>query len=102
MVRTAGSCVQFDSPASRLGGDGVQIESPDAAVRRLPRRGRLLIAPGCGLPTVLCDELGDAAGQFEDLEVYSGLLMRHVRFLDHVPRPFRLITTHVTSDTEQL
>lgn len=78
------------------------IESPDAAVRRLPRRGRVLIAPGCGLPTVLCDALGEAAGQFDELELYAGLIMRRVRFLDHVPRPFRLITTHVTGETEQL
>jgi len=80
----------------------VQIESPDAAVRRLPRRGRVLIAPGCGLPTVLCDALGEAAAHFDELELYAGLIMRRVRFLDHVPRPFRLITTHVTSETEQL
>ncbi len=80
----------------------MQIESPDAAIRRLPRRGRVLIAPGCGLPTVLCDALGEAAAHFDELELYAGLIMRHVRFLDHVPRPFRLITTHVTSETEQL
>jgi len=80
----------------------VQIASPERAVRRLPRRGRVLVAPGCGLPTALCDALGEAAGDFHDLELYTGLVMRHVDFLDHVPRPFRLVTTHVTSETEQL
>jgi len=80
----------------------VQILSPNDAVRRLPRRGRVLIAPGCGLPTVLCDALGEEQQHFDDLELYSGLIMTPVSFLHAVPHPFRLVTTHVTAVTEPL
>lgn len=80
----------------------VQILDPEAAVRRLPPRGRVLIAPGCGFPTALADALGDARDAFDDLEICTGLLMQPVRFLDAVPAPFRLLTTHVTAPTERL
>lgn len=80
----------------------MEILSANEAVRKLPARGRALIAPGCGLPTALCDALGEEREAFEDLELYSGLIMRPVGFLEAVPRPFRLVTTHVTAATEPL
>jgi 4-hydroxybutyrate CoA-transferase len=80
----------------------VQILDPESAVRKLPARGRALIAPGCGFPTALGDALGDARDAFEDLELCTALVMQPVRFLDAVPAPFRLLTTHVTAATEPL
>ncbi len=80
----------------------MRILSPQAVVRTLPPRGRLMIAPGCGMPTVLCDALGSQRDAFEDLEIYTGLVLRSVNFLEAVPKPFRLMTTHVTAATEAL
>lgn len=80
----------------------MEIGSADEAVRRLPRRGRVFVAPGCGTPLSLLDALGDAHDAFDDLEVCTGLLFRPARFLDYVPQPFRLLVTHPTSVTERL
>ncbi len=80
----------------------MEILSAEAAVRRLPPRGRLLIAPGCGMPLSLCDALGSERDAFADLEIYTGLVLKPVGFLDAVPHPFRLVTTHVTAATEAL
>ncbi len=80
----------------------MEVLSPEAVVRRLPARGRLMIAPGCGMPTSLCDALGSEREAFEDVEVYTGLVLKPVGFLEAVPAPFRLVTTHVTAATEPL
>ena len=80
----------------------MEIVSAEEAVRRLPARGRVFVAPGCGTPFSLLDALGDAREAFSDLEVCTGLLFRPARFLDGVPRPFRLTVTHPTAVTEPL
>jgi 4-hydroxybutyrate CoA-transferase len=80
----------------------MEIVSADEAVRRLPARGRVFVAPGCGTPLSLLDALGDARDAFSDLEVCTGLLFRPARFLEAVPRPFRLTVTHPTAVTEPL
>jgi 4-hydroxybutyrate CoA-transferase len=80
----------------------MQTVSLDQAVRSLPRRGRVLVAPGCGMPLTLCDALAEARDAFDELEVYTGLLLAPTPLLEHVPAPFRLVTTHVTGLTERL
>jgi 4-hydroxybutyrate CoA-transferase len=80
----------------------MQIVSAEEAVRRLPARGRVFVAPGCGTPYSLLDALGDARDAFDDLDICTGLLFRPARFLDAVPRPFRLTVTHPTAVTEPL
>lgn len=80
----------------------MQVVSAEEAVRSLPARGRVFVAPGCGTPLSLLDALGDAREAFEDLQVCTGLLFRPARFLAAVPRPFRLLVTHPTSVTEPL
>ena len=81
---------------------GMEILSVEDAVARLPRRGRLLLAPGCGQPLTLCDALAAAHDQFEDLEIYTGLMLAPTPLLEHTPQPFRLTTIHVTAQTEKL
>lgn len=80
----------------------MRIVTAEEAVCRLPTRGRVFVAPGCGTPLSLLDALGDARDAFDDLQICTGLLFRPARFLDAVPRPFRLLVTHPTSVTEPL
>jgi len=80
----------------------MEIVSAAEAIRRLPRRGRVLLAPGCGMPLSLGDTMGSQHDAFDDLEIYTGLVLAPSTFLDFVPSPFRLITTHVAAATEPL
>ena len=61
-----------------------------------------MLAPGCGLPLTLSDALAAAHAEFEEIEICTGLVLAHTPLLEHVPRPFRLLTTHVTAHTERL
>jgi 4-hydroxybutyrate CoA-transferase len=80
----------------------MDIVSAEAAVRRLPRSGRILVTPVCGMPLSLFNALYDARDAFDDLEIHTGLMFKAVRALEAVPKPFRLVTSHVTGPVEAL
>ena len=76
--------------------------SASEATAALPSSGRAFVAPGCGLPTVLCDALGAVADRFRGLLVYAGLIFEPVRFLEADPDCLRLVSLHPTGPTEPL
>ena len=80
----------------------MQLVSAQEAIAALPTSGRVFVAPGCGLPVVLCDALGEAAGRFRGLTVYAGLVFEPVGFLEADPACVRLVSLHPTGVTEPL
>jgi 4-hydroxybutyrate CoA-transferase len=80
----------------------MQLVSSQEAIATLPTSGRVFVAPGCGLPTVLCDALGEAAGRFRGLAIYAGLIFEPVGFLGADPEQVRLVSLHPTVVTEPL
>ena len=80
----------------------MQLVAPGDAIKILPQSGRVFVAPGCGLPTVLCDALGAAAERFRGLLLYCGLIFEPVGFLEADPACVRLVSLHPTGPTEPL
>lgn len=79
-----------------------QFISAQDAIAALPRSGRVFVAPGCGLPVVLCDALGEAAGRFRGLVVYVGLVFEPVGMLGADPACVRVVSLHPTGPVEPL
>jgi 4-hydroxybutyrate CoA-transferase len=80
----------------------VQIVSAADAIAALPQSGRVFVAPGCGLPVILCDALGAEADRFRGLLLYVGLVFEPVAFLDADPACVRLVSLHPTGPVEPL
>lgn len=80
----------------------MELRSARPAVAALPRSGRVFIAPGCGVPVVLCDALAQERDRFDGLELYCGLLFEPPAFLAAVPEHFRLVSLHPTAAVEPL
>jgi len=72
------------------------------AIAALPQSGRVFVAPGCGLPTTLCDALGAATDRFRGLLLYAGLIFEPIAVLDADPECVRLVSLHPTAVTEPL
>jgi 4-hydroxybutyrate CoA-transferase len=80
----------------------MQLAPVADVIAALPTSGRVFVAPGCGLPTVLSDALGEAAARFRGLSVYAGLIFEPVGFLEAEPACVRLVSLHPTGVTEPL
>lgn len=80
----------------------MQTASATTAIAALPRAGRVFISPGCGLPIVLCDALGEAADRFRGLTLYAGLIFQPVGFLNADLECVRLVSLHPTGPVEPL
>jgi 4-hydroxybutyrate CoA-transferase len=80
----------------------MQVTTVDQALAALPRTGRVFLGPGCGLPVVLADALGEHAATFRGLTVYSSLVFEPAGFLDAEPECLRLVTLQPTGPVEKL
>jgi hypothetical protein len=80
----------------------MQLVPAADVIAALPTSGRVFVAPGCGLPRVLCDALGEAATRFRGLLIYAGLIFQPVGFLGADPERVRLVSLHPTGVTEPL
>ncbi len=80
----------------------MRLLSARDAMAALPPAGRAFIAPGCGMPSALCEALGEERDRFHGLELFCGLMFERFALLDAVPDHFRLVSLHPTAHVEPL
>ncbi len=80
----------------------MEWRSAHEAVAALPRRGRVFIPTGAGVPLTLCDALADAHDRFDQLEVVCGLLFQPIKLLETPPGPIRIVTVQSSAPVEPL